>query len=116
MRSSVFCGALAGGGWGTRLIHAMACGCIPIIMTDDVRQPGEDLLPYGDFSLRIAADEVDDLEVILKAIPPAEVRRLQRGVRRWHRYFYWEGNGLAYNLTVMALQRRAVSVLSLYHK
>ena len=101
----------------------MATGCIPVIMTDDVRQPGDDLLPYSDFSLRITAAETDDLartdgppraeptprrggsgcrgadsppgvpsaaqEAILKAVPVSEVRRLQRGVEKYCRYFYW---------------------------
>ena len=50
----------------------MATGCIPIVMVDDVRQPGDDLLPYSDFSLRISSDEADSL---VRALP-ASVRSL----------------------------------------
>lgn len=53
-------------------------------------------------------------ENILRAIPVKEVQRLQRGVRKWHRYFYWLGDGLAYNLTLKSLQQKAWNVLALY--
>lgn len=53
-------------------------------------------------------------EEVLRGIPPKEVRRLQRGVRRWRRYFYWLGDGLAYNLTLRQLQRQAWNVLALH--
>lgn len=81
---------------------------------DNVRQPGDDVLPYHEFSLRVTQDELDDLEAILRAVPKGRVEELQAGVRRWHRYFYWLGDGLAYNLTLMSLQQKAWNVLALY--
>jgi hypothetical protein len=51
MRKSVFCLAVAGGGWGQRLIHAMASGCIPVVVQDSVHQPADDELPYDEFSV-----------------------------------------------------------------
>lgn len=61
MRRSVFCLATSGGGWGTRLAEALAAGCVPVVVVDDVRQPGEEVLPYGDFAVRVSQDDLDDL-------------------------------------------------------
>lgn len=81
---------------------------------DAVRQPGDDVLPFEEFSIRVTQDDLDDLEGILRAIPVERVRELQAGVRKWYRYFYWLGDGLAYNLTLMSLQKKAWNVLALY--
>ena len=72
---SVFCLAPSGGGWGIRIVNAMLNGCIPVIIQaasphdplstrrqapsltplpwqDGIHQPGDDVLPYLDFSAR----------------------------------------------------------------
>lgn len=74
MRTSVFCLAPTGGGWGLRLVEAMQNGCIPLIIQDGVRQPGDGYLPYNDFSVRIAEADLERTEEILRAIPPAKAR------------------------------------------
>ena len=81
---------------------------------DDVRQPGDDVLPYNDFALRVSLSDVDDLEAVLRAVPRAEVRRLQRNGARYYRYFYWGGDGLALELVMAQLQRRAEAAVAGY--
>ncbi len=36
MADAVFCLALTGGGWGVRFKMALLCGCIPLLLSDDV--------------------------------------------------------------------------------
>lgn len=50
---------------------------------------------------------MDSIEDILRAIPPREIRRKQRALRRFHRYFYFQGDGLAYEATLRTLAKRA---------
>ena len=63
------------------------------------------MLPYMDFSVRVPERDLDALEEILSAISPAEIRRLQRGVKRYYKYFYWD-EGSAYELVVMSLTHK----------
>ena len=37
MHASLFCLAATGSGWGSRLKLALVCGCIPVIIDDQVR-------------------------------------------------------------------------------
>lgn len=46
MRSSQWCLATAGDGWGTRLAEAVLAGCVPLIAQPAVLQPFEDVIPY----------------------------------------------------------------------
>ena len=110
LRSSVFCLAASGNGFDSRLANAMAAGCIPVLVDDRLVLPLQGELPYHKFSLRVADAHFDDLEAVLAAVPLAEVRRLQHGVRRFHRHFYWDGDGLALNSTLRALQAHAARV------
>lgn len=52
MRRSVFCLAPSGFGWGSRIVETIVSGCIPVVVQDSVYQPGHDVLPYDDFSVR----------------------------------------------------------------
>lgn len=107
MRESVFCLSPLGSGWGLRIVDAMLCGCIPVVVQDGILQPGDDVLPYHDFAVRIPEEKVDEIEEILRAIPPKEIRRLQRGVKKYARFFLWEPpDGLAYQLVLQSLRRQ----------
>jgi hypothetical protein len=113
MRASRFCLAPAGHGWGIRIVHAMATGCVPLIIQDGVHQPFDDVLPYHEFSIRLPQADIGRLDAILRAVTPSELRLLQAGVRRFHRAFVWgEGQGDAYAWTVRSLQRRLQAVLA----
>ena len=123
MRSSKFCLAPTGHGWGTRLGLAMVNGCVPVIIQDGVHQVYDDLLPYDAFSVRIPQAELGQLEARLRAIPPAKLRVLQHGVRRFHRAFLWPQPGEpeaergrdAYYCFLKSLQLRVRAVLAGFH-
>lgn len=111
----MFCLAPAGGGWGQRLIDALAMRCIPVVVMDDVRQPFDDILPFTEFALRVSLDDLDDIEEVLRAVPPREIARLLEGAERYVRNFVWvRPGGLAYNTTMLGLQRRAQNLLGVF--
>lgn len=65
------------------------------------------MLPYDHFAVRLPERDVDDLKELLEGMPPAEVRALQQGVHRYHRYFFWqEPEGQAYDLVIKSLEAR----------
>jgi hypothetical protein len=51
---------------------------------------------------------------ILDDVSPQQLEKLQAGVERYHRAFFWDAHwgGLAYNYTLSALKRRAISLWS----
>ncbi|KAG2485164.1 hypothetical protein HYH03_016054 [Edaphochlamys debaryana] len=114
MHRSKFCFAPSGAGWGIRLAEAMVTGCVPVIVQDHVYQALWDVLPYEEFSIRISRAELHGLVNILDDVTPEQLKKLQDGVTRWHRAFYWPSmlGGLAYNYTVTALKRRALRLWS----
>ncbi len=119
MRRARFCLTPAGHGWGIRIVHAMACGCVPLIVQDGVHQPFDDVLPYHEFSLRLPQAEIDRLDDVLRDVSPAELRALQAGVRRFHKAFIWSdgvngngGEGEAYQWMIRSLQRRVQNLFA----
>lgn len=107
-RRSVFCAAPLGEGWGIRLVWSIALGCIPVVFASRVRQPWDDLVEYGDFSVRVRRDQIPSLPSLLRAIGEPELARLRRGLAVRHRLFLWEQPyGLAYNVSMRELCRRA---------
>jgi hypothetical protein len=116
MRRAKFCLTPAGHGWGIRIVHAMATGCVPLIIQDGVHQPFDDVLPYHEFALRLPQADIPRLDDILRSVTPTELALLQRGVRRFHRAFIWgtEGGegGEAFHWVVKSLQRRLHNVLA----
>lgn len=121
MRSSVFCLAPSGNGYGNRITYAMVAGCIPVVVQPSVRQPLDDVLPYWRFSLRLRLEDAPNLVQILDAVTPGEVEALQSHVKLYHSYFLWRGwsdlpgasgwtgEGLAYEGVLESLRRK------LYH-
>lgn len=56
-----------------------------------------DFIPYDEISVRISEADVDQIEDILRAIPPQKIRRMQRALRRFHRYFYFQARKVGSN-------------------
>jgi hypothetical protein len=120
MRKSVFCLTPAGSGWGHRLTYAMLSGCVPVIIMDSVVQPGQDVLPYGDFSVQLSRSQVPQLARILRDITPPELRALQDGVARHSSYFVWDLNRSRFEETnhggIHEKSAYGLILKSLYHK
>ena len=56
---AIFCLAPTGLGFGVRVYHAMADGCIPVVISDNVTQPWEgDFLPYSLFAVRLPESDI----------------------------------------------------------
>jgi len=109
MRSSQWCLATAGDGWGTRLAEAVLAGCVPLIAQPAVLQPFEDVLPYEYFSARLDAEDVATLPTWL-ADHEQEAALLRQRLHLVRGAFQWGRTGLAYNLTLLSLCHRAVEL------
>ncbi|GFR49822.1 hypothetical protein Agub_g11762 [Astrephomene gubernaculifera] len=118
MQRAKFCLAPMGAGWGIRLTEAMVCGCVPVIIQDHVYQALWDVVPFEDFSIRISRHDLHLLVELLDMVTPQQLERLQAGVERYHRAFYWDTQfgGLAYNYTITAIRRRAVHLWSVNYR
>lgn len=82
-RHSVFTLCPAGyGRWTYRLFQAVAWGSIPVLMSDDYQPPFQASIPYDEFVVQLPDSAVDDVDKVIRAIPTAEVKRLQEGVKR----------------------------------
>ncbi|BDA41514.1 probable glucuronosyltransferase [Coccomyxa sp. Obi] len=106
---SLFCLALTGAGWGVRLKLALMHGCIPVIITDHVQMPYEDVLPYPDFAVHIREHALFRLPEVLDAIIKTEgqVRRMQINVSCVWRYFTWrDPQARALDALICSLRRK----------
>ncbi|PNH05261.1 putative glycosyltransferase [Tetrabaena socialis] len=108
LRTSKFCIAPYGHGWGIRVVQAIEHGCIPLVIQDSVYQAFEDFLPYEDFSVRMPLADVPNMIELLRQYDEAELVRLRQGMARYFRAFIWDRQygGRAYEWTLSALQRR----------
>ena len=76
--STVF--ALAPSGYGAhsyRLMEAMACGAIPIVIADDFVLPLSSILPWSAFAIRVNWDALDELPDIIDSYSSADLERMR---------------------------------------
>ena len=64
-----------------RLNEVLAHGCIPVFFSDGFVRPLPDLVDWPRLSLTFPTNRVDAILPTLRAIPPAEVARMQTAVR-----------------------------------
>ena len=81
MRAATFCGAFPGDGWSGGISSAIFAGCVPLIISDGIELPFENVLDYSRFSLRVAEADIPRLPALLRDMPPHRIAELQRGVR-----------------------------------
>jgi hypothetical protein len=93
----LFCLAFPGDGWSSRVLDAVVHGCIPVVVQDESEMFFEGAfaaaglpMDYANFSVRIAEAELHNLVPILKAVPPARVRRMRRVVLWLRDYFVYK--------------------------
>jgi len=117
LRSTKFCFAPYGHGYGMRLISAMTCGCIPVIIQEHVYQPYEEVLPYEEFSIRLDNEDIPRLPSILRSISPQQLAALQVGVAKYWPAMIWEAEfgGKAFDYAILALRRRYLHLKSKYY-
>ncbi|KAL4449411.1 hypothetical protein ABPG77_007055 [Micractinium sp. CCAP 211/92] len=117
LRSSKFCLAAYGHGWGNRLLQAMLTGCVPVIVQEHVIQHYEDVLPYELFSIRLTNEDLPRLRELLRAVTDEQYRRLLENVLRYHRAFSWAAHagGQAFEYTILSLRRKYLNLKGLYY-
>jgi hypothetical protein len=110
MRSSLFCLAPSGWGYGWRTYLAVAMRCIPVIVQPLVKQAFHDLLPYSTFSLRFDIADILHIPQLLRLIArnQTHVCQLRRAAAHYYRALLWEPPGLAYEMLQVSLCQRAL--------
>ncbi len=70
-------------------------------------QPFEDLLPYHEFSVRLAVKDVPLIVETLRSIGPEKEKQMRLAMARYWRAFQWqpERGGQAYRYTIDSLRR-----------
>ncbi|KAL6758371.1 exostosin-like glycosyltransferase [Haematococcus lacustris] len=86
---SLFCLVAPGDGYSARMEDAALNGCIPVIIQDGVHVEFETLLNFTQFTVRVLEKDIPNLVNVLKSIPPASVRNMQRHLSRVFHRFRW---------------------------
>ena len=114
---SKLCLAPTGEGWGIRMSKSVVSGCVPLIAQPLMEQPFETLLEYERFSRRIVDhndEEIRKLPQTLsdESLTPSTLHTMRRALPPAARALEWRPghNGLAYNLTILALCHRAIEL------
>ncbi|PNH01195.1 putative glycosyltransferase [Tetrabaena socialis] len=116
LRTSKFCIAPYGHGWGLRVVQAVEFGCIPILIQDHVYQAYEDFVPYEEFSVRMPLSGVEHMVELLRSYSEEQLAALRLGLAKYYRAFIWnrEYGGRAYEWTLAGLQRRSFNLDAQY--
>ena len=104
VRSSKFCLAQHGVGFGMRQFNAIAAGCVPLIIVvrpEDDREFGgtleqvyEEVLPWDKFALRVPRSQLADLPRVLQEVSAAEHEAMLRAAACvWPRLFWLHAFG-----------------------
>jgi hypothetical protein len=88
LRSSLFCLAPSGDGFGIRLSKAVLAGCLPLVAQPLTVQPLEDQLDYAAFSRRLELDELDEVPRLLREAAP-RVREMRASLKTVRNAFHW---------------------------
>jgi len=110
-----FCLAPAGDGWGIRMGKSAVLNCLPLIAQPyvmQVTQAFEDVLPYENFSRRIAFEQVPQLLSILRSVKAPQVADMRAVLEKMKPAFLWErtSDGLAYEYARLSLCHRAAEL------
>lgn len=114
MRGARFCLDAEGYGWDKRLLEAASAGCVPLIIAN-TSQPGEDVLDYPSFSVRLARRDIPGLAQTLAAVGDARWRALQAAFFDAGTQLLWGpgGGGGAYGLVLRSIYRRVRQLAAL---
>lgn len=79
MQRSIFCLCPLGWApWSPRIVEAVAFGCIPVIIADDIVLPFADVIPWDDIAVFVPEKQVPKLDSILTSIPLEAILRKQK--------------------------------------
>jgi len=90
MRRATFCLCPSGWSpWSRRFYEAILLGSIPVVIPGDFVPPFRKRLDYARFTLTFPAQEIPRLEARLRAIPQAQVRRMQAALLEVRSHFIY---------------------------
>jgi hypothetical protein len=111
LRNATFCLCPSGWGFGWRVYLALVALCIPVIIQPMIEQAFHDLLPYDGLALHYRLADVRRLPDLLRAVPSSRVCALRAAAAKYYRTVMWQQpDGLAYEMTLLSLCRRAVAL------
>lgn len=89
LRRSVFCLVLPGDGYSARAVDAIAHGCLPVVIQDDVDTSFATVVDWSRFSIRVREADVGRIVKIVKDVTPECVVDMQKALAEvWHRFVY----------------------------
>ena len=89
MDTSRFCLAPPGAGFGTRATLAVARGCIPVLVGDNIAPVFDGYLDWSTFSLRLAERDIPQMMSIIDAVSAEDEARLRDAGAPLKRHFVW---------------------------
>lgn len=97
MGSSIFCPVVAGlTAWTIHLYESFFFGCIPVILSDELTMPFQDLVDWPSLSMKVPrSTNFTELYYKLKAIPTERLVSMRENLTRfscWFDYSDWEGD------------------------
>ncbi|CAL5432209.1 unnamed protein product [Camellia sinensis] len=78
---SVFCLCPLGWApWSPRLVESVVLGCVPVIITDNIRLPFTSAVRWPEISLTVAENDVGKLGIILEHVAATNLSTIQRNL------------------------------------
>ena len=105
--TSRFCLVASGDGFGSRLFHSVAHGCLTLIIQPNVTLPYEELIPYKEFSLHLRGEDIEDLPRLISEVTPHQHALMRQRLIHWRPAFDWKKSGQAYAFLRYTLCLRA---------
>ncbi|XP_027342065.1 probable glycosyltransferase At3g07620 isoform X1 [Abrus precatorius] len=86
-----------------RVVEAIFYECVPVIISDNFVPPFFEVLNWDAFSLILAEKDIPNLKQILLLVPQEKYIKLQLGVRKVQKHFFWHTKPSKYDLFHMTL-------------
>jgi hypothetical protein len=72
------------------MFDSIMMGCIPVIISDGLVAPYEDLLDYRKFAIKIAEKDIPLIRDILLSVPKEEIRAKQAELAHMWKAVSWQ--------------------------
>eukprot|EP00920_Eleutheroschizon_duboscqi_P011473 GHVT01027437.1.p1 GENE.GHVT01027437.1~~GHVT01027437.1.p1 ORF type:complete len:337 (+),score=15.99 GHVT01027437.1:462-1472(+) len=75
--------------WTPRLIDAVWCGCVPVILSDHYHLPLQGLIDWTRLAITVPESKMSKLKEILLSVSPKKLEDLQTGLRQTYAHLTW---------------------------
>ncbi|KAK7398979.1 hypothetical protein VNO78_10153 [Psophocarpus tetragonolobus] len=86
-----------------RVVEAIFYECVPVIISDNFVPPFFEVLNWDAFSIILAEKDIPNLKQILFSVSHEKYLKLQLGVRKAQKHFFWHVKPLKYDLFHMTI-------------